>query len=141
MDDVRTEEASALLDFLAGGEPKPADMPSIRAMMGALHRRAEAAEQRAASVEAALAAAQERAAQVRVDRAVIASAFVVMLPQRALLDVIGDTLRGCPEAMQLLLDDGMNRLSGDKDGSALQACIAEMLARMVSELQTGNKKA
>ena len=46
MDDVRTEEASALLDFLAGGEPKPADMPSIRAMMGALHRRAEAAEQR-----------------------------------------------------------------------------------------------
>ena len=57
MDDVRTEEASALLDFLAGGEPKPADMPSIRAMMGALHRRAEAAEQRADSVEAALAAA------------------------------------------------------------------------------------
>jgi hypothetical protein len=141
MDDVRTEEASALLDFLAGGEPKPADMPSIRAMMGALHRRAEAAEQRADSVEAALAAAQERVAQVRVDRAVIASAFVVMLPQRALLDVIGDTLRGCPEAMQLLLDDGMNRLSGDQDGSALQACIAEMLARMVSELQTGNRKA
>ena len=58
MDDVRTEEASALLDFLAGGEPKPADMPSIRAMMGALHRRAEAAEQRADSVEAALAAAR-----------------------------------------------------------------------------------
>lgn len=136
MDDVRTKEASALLDFLAGGELKPADVPSIRAMMGALYRRAEDAEQRAASVETALVTAQERVAQLHADRAVIVAMFVSMLPRRALLDVIGDTLQSCPEAMRLLLDDGLNRLSGDRDGLALQACIVEMLARMVSELKS-----
>lgn len=139
MDDVRTKEASSLLDFLAGGELKPADVPSIRAMMGALYRRAEDAEQRAASVETALVTAQERMAQLHADRAVIVAMLVSMLPRRALLDVIGDTLQSCPEAMRLLLDDGLNRLSGDRDGLALQACIVEMLARMVSELKSGDK--